>query len=193
MFSADSTTVSMDVQGEKKQQKCWYVLRDLKRPNAKQPAYKLLADDGFEVFVPMKWQVAVRRGKRVREEVPVIHGLLFVHSEKSRLDLVVEKSNTLQYRYLKGGGYCEPMVVRDKDMDRFMNAVKCTQFPVFYLPEEITPDMIGNKVCIIGGALDGYEVSLLKIRGSRKKRIFVELPGLVAVSVEVEPEYIRLV
>lgn len=183
----------VEVLSESLSLKHWYVMRDLKRPNAKQPAYKMLKNEYFEVFTPMKWRVVVRRGKRIREEVPVIHDLLFVHSEKEKLDSVVEKDNTLQYRYLKGGSYCEPMVVRDQDMDRFMNAVNSTETPVFYLPEEITPDMIGHKVRIIGGVFDGYEMSLIKMRGSKKKRIFVELLGIIAVSVEVKPEFIQLI
>ncbi len=28
----------------------WFVMRDLKRPNAKLPAYKFLAEQGLEVF-----------------------------------------------------------------------------------------------------------------------------------------------
>lgn len=40
----------------------WYVMRDLKRPNAKLPAYKQLSDEHLEVFTPAmavkveKWQ-----------------------------------------------------------------------------------------------------------------------------------------
>lgn len=33
----------------------WYVLRDLKRPNAKLPAYKLLEEMGKDVFTLKKW------------------------------------------------------------------------------------------------------------------------------------------
>lgn len=172
--------------------KHWYVMRDLKRANAKLPAYKMLEALNFEVFTPMRWRVTLKQGKRVREEVPFIQDLLFVHSEKRVLDLVVEKYSTLQYRYQKGGGYCEPMVVRDKEMDDFIHAVNSTASPFYYSPQEITSGMIGHKVRIIGGALDGYETVLLKIKGSKKRRILVELSQLVAVSVEVEPEYIQL-
>ncbi len=191
--SVESAISGNHVRARQNQKKCWYVMRDLKRPNAKQPAYKVLQNAHFEVFVPLEWKVVARQGKRKRVQVPVIRDLLFVHSEKHDLDVMVDKDGTLQYRYLKGGGYCVPMVVRNKDMDRFMAAVNSTQSPVFYSPEEITPDMVGSKVRIIGGPLDGYEVSLLKIRGSRKKHIFVDLPGVVAVSVEVEPDFIRFV
>ena len=43
----------------------WYVMRDLKRANAKVPAYKLLEGMKMEVFVPMKWHLVTRKGIRV--------------------------------------------------------------------------------------------------------------------------------
>ena len=49
----------------------WYVMRDLKRTNAKVPAYKLLKGMKMEVFVPMKWHLVTRKGIRIREEVRV--------------------------------------------------------------------------------------------------------------------------
>ena len=52
-------------EGEK--QTCWYVMRDLKRANAKLPAYKQLLNEHFEVFTPMKEQLSVHGGKRTRE------------------------------------------------------------------------------------------------------------------------------
>jgi hypothetical protein len=58
----------------------WFVLRDLTRPNAKRPAYRLLEEKGIEVFTPMRWQLVERKGKRIREEVPLLHDLLFAHT-----------------------------------------------------------------------------------------------------------------
>ena len=48
-------------EGEK--QTCWYVMRDLKRANAKLPAYKQLLNEHFEVFTPMKEQLSVHGGR----------------------------------------------------------------------------------------------------------------------------------
>lgn len=55
----------------------WFVMRDLKRGNAKNHAYKMLQGLKFDVFTPMKWHVATRKGEKVREEIPVIPDLLF--------------------------------------------------------------------------------------------------------------------
>ena len=46
----------------------WYVMRDLKRCNAKKPAYKQLQEAGVKVFVPLKWQIILQKGKKVREK-----------------------------------------------------------------------------------------------------------------------------
>ena len=68
-------------EGEK--QTCWYVMRDLKRANAKLPAYKQLLNEHFEVFTPMKEQLSVHGGKRTREEVPFIPRKLLIRLWKS--------------------------------------------------------------------------------------------------------------
>lgn len=175
------------------EQAAWFVLRDLKRSNAKQPAYKILKEKHFEVFTPMKWHLTMRQGKRMREEIPFIQDLLFVHSKRYDLDPVVANIPTLQYRYVRGGNYCEPMLVPNDDMERFIHAVGSSTSPQYYLPEEITSAMYGRRIHIVGGPLDGYEGNLLTTRGSKTKRLIVELSGILAVGVEVNPEYIQFI
>lgn len=170
----------------------WYVMRDLKRANAILPAYKQLAALHIEVFTPMRWCLKNRNGKQVRVYAPVIQDLLFVHGTRNVIDPIVEKTPTLQYRFRKGGTYCEPMVVSDDDMQRFMYAVGVAANPKFYLPEEILPSMCGNRIRIVGGPLNGYEGRLLSVCGSKAKRLLVELPDFFIVGVEVEPEYVRV-
>lgn len=85
------------------------------------------------------------------------------------------------------------MTVADADMQRFIHAVSVSESPKYYLPEEITPAMYGRKIHIVGGPLNGYEGSLITVRGSKIKRLLVELKGFLAVGVEVNPEYIQLI
>ena len=172
--------------------KCWYVMRDLKRPNALNPAYKSLSYSGLEVFTPLRWILKTRNGRRVRECVPFIRDLLFVHESRSVLDPIVERTPTLQYRYRRGGEYREPMVVADSDMEIFIRAVSASQNPKYYLPSELIPSMYGRTVRVIGGVLDGYEGRLLSVRGARTKRLLVELPDFVTVAVEADFDFIRI-
>lgn len=185
-----SSEDAMPVNGNDRLQ--WFVMRDLKRYNAKLPAYKLLESLGIKVFTPMVWKLVVRHGKRSKEEVPFMQDLLFVHDTRQAVDPIVEKYDTVQYRYVRGG-YKVPMTVREADMQRFIHAVESSENPRYYAPKEITPDMIGRKVRIVGGPLDGYEGHLQKMQGVRVKRLFVELPNLLAAAVEVQPEYIQLI
>ena len=185
-----SSEDAMPVNGNDRLQ--WFVMRDLKRRNAKLPAYKLLESLGIKVFTPMVWKLVVRHGKRSREEVPFMQDLLFVHDTRQAVDPIVEKYGTVQYRYVRGG-YKVPMTVREADMQRFIHAVESSENPRYYTPKEITPDMIGREVRIVGGPLDGYEGHLQKMQGVRVKRLFVEIPSILTASVEVQPEYIQLI
>lgn len=170
----------------------WFVMRDLKRRNAKEPAYKQLQQLDVKVFVPMKWEIAMRKGKKVREKIPFMQDLLFVCDTRQHLDPIVESTQTLQYRWLRNT-YRQPMVVSDSEMEQFMFAVSQSESPKYYLSEEITPQMHGRKIRIIGGPLNGYEGCLLTTRGSKVKRLLVELKGYLAVGVEVLPEFIQFV
>ena len=169
----------------------WYVMRDLKRFNAKLPAYKMLDDMKIEFFTPMVRKLLAYKGKRTIREVPFMQDLLFVHDSRKVLDPLVEKISTFQYRFLRDG-YRTPMTVNDADMERFIRAVRSSLHPRFYMPNEVTSEMIGKAVRIVGGPLDGYEGRLLKLQGSRIKRMFVELPDQLLVAVGVPPEVIQL-
>lgn len=168
----------------------WYVMRDLKRANAKWPAYKELENKKMTVYTPLRKRLMIRQGKKVIKEMPLVPDLLFVRDTRKNLDSVVAKIPTLQYRWLHNV-YRVPMTVSDKEMKRFIHAVNTSKNPRFYQPEEITPKMCGQEIRIIGGPLDGYEGRLLTTRGSKVKRLLIELKGFFSVGVSVSPEYIQ--
>ena len=182
----------MDVTQLTTDERQWFVMRDLKRRNAKQPAYLMFKDKGMKYFTPMVHKLVTVNGKREDREVPFMQDLLFVKETRERLDPLVEAIPTLQYRYQLGVQHT-PIVVRDTDMERFIKAVETTENPKYYRPEEIPPDMLNRKIRIIGGQLDGYTGTLVTTRGSKTKRLLVELPMLLAAAVEVNTEYIQLI
>lgn len=168
-------------------------MRDLKRRTSNSLAIHDLAKAGLEVFTPMTQMVMRIGGKLQRRDVPVIQDLLFVHESKETLDPVVELTPTLQYRYQRGKTKDEPLTVRDVEMEQFMFAVNHSDTPIYYKPGELTAAMYGKSVLIHGGRLDGYEGRLLSVKGMRKRRLIVELSGLLAAAVEVEPEFINFI
>lgn len=52
--------------------------------------------------------------------------------------------------------------------------------------------MLHHRIRIVGGTLSGYEGYLQSTRGSKVKRLLVEIPSLLTAAVEVAPEYIQL-
>lgn len=171
----------------------WFVMRDLTRANTKRAAWQQLAEGGYRVFTPMVWKIRHHKGKKERYKAPAVHDLLFVQSTRAELDPAVERIPTLQYRFVRGGSFGEAMTVRDDEMERFICAVESAEEPLFFTPAEITPQMIGRKVRIVGGALNGFSGHLLSVRGMRKRRLIVELPGMLSSAVEVSPDYIEFV
>ena len=178
------------LQKEREEEKSWFVMRDLTRSNAKYPAYRILEEKGITYFTPMTWKIMVHGSRRERQRVPVMHDLLFVYDTRAVLDPIVESIPTFQYRFARNTGG-QPMTVRTIDMERFIRAVESTDTPRYYRPEEITPTMNHRRIRMIGGNLDGYEGFLLTTRGSKVKRLLVELPMFLAASVEVQTEYIQ--
>ena len=175
----------------------WYVLRDLARPNAKNPAYKQLQampELADCVFIPMKQHVFTEFGKRVVRFIPYMPDLVFVHKSREELDPIVREMTLLQYRYVRGGKQYEALSVRHEVMKEFMEAVKEIDNVEYYSYEEVSPRLYGKQIRIIGGRLNGFEGRLMSKRGSKSKRLLIDLQECnLSAAIQVESEYIQLV
>ena len=175
----------------------WYVLRDLARSNSKNPAYKVLqarSDMQDCVFVPMKQQVFKEFGRRVVRLVPYMSDLLFVHKSREELEPIVQQINGLQFRYVRGGRQYEALAVRHDAMQRFIKAVEQTEVVQYYAFDEVSPQLYGKKIRIIGGRLNGLTGRLMSKRGSKVKRLIIDLEECrLSAAIQVESEYIQLV
>ncbi|MGM9760822.1 MAG: UpxY family transcription antiterminator [Parabacteroides sp.] len=175
----------------------WYVLRDLARPNAKNPAYKQLQEMPSMkdcVFVPLKQHVFTEFGRRVVRFVPYMPDLVFVHKSKEELDPIVRQIELLQYRYVRGGKQFEAMSIPHDVMDSFMRAVHEIDLVEYYSYEEVSPRLYGKQIRIVGGRLNGLIGRLMSKRGSKYKRLLIDLQECnLSAAIQVNPEYIQLV
>ena len=175
----------------------WYVLRDLARPNAKNPAYKQLQampELADCVFVPLKQRVFMEFGKRVVRFAPYMPDLIFVHKSKEELDPIVSTIKLLQYRYVRGGKQHEALSVRDKDFRAFRDAIEQTDNVEYFSYDEVSPRIYGKQIRIIGGHLNGFEGRLMSKKGSKTKRLLIDLQDCnLSAAIQVEAEYIQLV
>lgn len=170
----------------------WFVMRDLKRPNALSPAWKALPGMGFEVFTPLRARVVMRKGIPVREALPVVSDLLFVSAERRALDKIVRQIPTLQYRWLRGAPYCTPMTVDSRRMTQFIRAVTNSDSPRYLSPSELSEADLGSNVRIVDGPLKGVEGRLMSVARGMRRRIVVEIPSCLAATVEVAPAFIEV-
>ena len=182
---------------EKTSEDRWYVLRDLARPNAKKPAYKQLQEMPEMadcVFVPLKQHVFKEFGKRVVRFVPYMPDLVFVHKSKQELDPIVREMPLLQYRYVRGGKQYEAMSVRHKDFEKFRDAVNTASNNVeYYSFDEVRPEIYGSRIRIIGGRLDGFEGRLMTKKGSKFKRLLIDLQECnLSAAILVESDFIQV-
>ncbi len=169
-------------------------MRDLKRPNSLEPAWKVLPGLGVRVYTPMSEQIVRRNGRKESELRPIMPDLLFVEGDRKDLDVIVARISTLQYRYVKGKAQGTVMSVRDEEMEAFIRATESYGDRVkYYTAGEITPEMMGKEIRIIGGPLDGMHGRLLKKRGLRSKQLVVDLEGILTATVTVEPELIEII
>ena len=174
----------------------WYVLRDLARPNAKNPAYKQLQampELADCVFIPMKQRLFMEFGKRVVRFVPYMPDLVFVHKSKEELDPIVNNMSLLQYRYVRGGKQFEAMSVRAEDFEKFKEAVEQTDNVEYFSYDEVSPRLYGKHIRIIGGRLNGFEGRLMSKRGSKFKRLLIDLQECnLSAAIQVESEFIQI-
>lgn len=159
----------------------WYVMRDLTRFRRGKSAYAILKGKSFKVYTPVKLVLC----KGGMEERPILQDLLIVNSSRNKIDAVLPKIPKLQYRYKKGAQK-DLMVVSDGDMELFIKATGNATSVDYLRPDQVTPAMIGKTITVASGPLKGHEVTLAKIRGARRKRIIVQLPGLIAARVEID-------
>lgn len=158
-------------------EKKWYALRVTYQQEMK-VKYDL-DSKGIESFMPMKHSYKMKGDRRVKVLVPAIHNLIFVHIEEKRMREYKETSG-MPIRYIMNRELQIPIVVPEKQMNNFIGIAGTLNEQLIYLNSDTKNWKKGQKVRITGGVFEGYEGTLLRIKGDR--RIMVEIPGLVAVA-----------
>ena len=173
-----------------KETEIWHAMRATYR---REPdAVRLLEKEHLDCFVPMQYKVTLKKGKKVRVLVPVIHNLIFVHARPSELKLVKSKVTYLQYITDTRSG--QKIIVPDIQMQRFI-AVAGTynDHLLYFQPEELNLSK-GTKVRITGGDFEGQEGIFLKVKGARDRRVVVEIQGVIAVAMAtIHPDLIEVI
>ena len=166
----------------------WYAMRATYRRELE--AVRRLEAAGMGCFVPMQYHFRLRRGRRVRELVPVVRNLLFVHARPSELKQI--KQELLYLQYITDSRSHQKIIVPDVQMQHFIAVAGTYSDQLLYFqPGELNLAK-GTKVRIIGGEFAGYEGTFLKVKGARDRRVVIAVEGVIAVALAtVHPDLIE--
>lgn len=167
-------------QQEEREEKVWYAIRVTFNREMKVKAD--LDIRGIESFIPMKYTLSIRRGRRVKRLVPSIHNLIFFHIEPSQMKEY--KANTkLPIRYIMNPATKKPVVVPEYQMKNFIAVAGTNDEQLEYLDVKPGKFTRGDRVRILGGPFEGAEGVLQRIKGTH--RVVVSIEGIVAVATTV--------
>ncbi|SHJ76190.1 UpxY family transcription antiterminator [Bacteroides stercorirosoris] len=173
-----------------KESEIWYAMRATYR---REPdAMRLLEKENLGCFVPMQYKISLKKGRKVRALVPVVHNLLFVHARPSDVKRVKSRVSYLQYITDTRSG--QKIIIPDSEMQRFI-AVAGTynDHLLYFQPDELNLSK-GTKVRVIGGDFAGQEGVFLKVKGARDRRVVVEIQGVIAVAMAtIHPDLIEVI
>lgn len=147
--------------------------------------YEIVQDMVRKFFMPMKESVIVRAGKRIRKISPAIPDIFFVNDTISHIDEIVRRNIGVEYLYIKGHPYRQPVVIRDEEMDNFIAATTASQRVTYHTAsDDNLARIIGRHVRIPHN--DGWiEGELLTVRGSRYRRLRVSLRDCLVAYIDL--------
>lgn len=157
----------------------WYPLRVTYSRELKVKEY--LDTCSIESFIPMHYAEKEQGEGVVRQLVPVIHNLVFVHISRNDIEELKASSpvSTL-IRYMMNPITRLPIVIPEKQMQDFIAVAGTVEEQVMYLsPTEVAMKK-GDRVRIIGGIWNGVEGKFIRVK--RDLRVVVEIEGVMAVA-----------
>lgn len=173
-----------------KELEIWYAMRATYRRES--DAMQLLKKEKLGCFVPMQYKISIKRGKKVRVLVPIIHNLIFVHACPSEVKRV--KSLVAYLQYITDTRSGQKIIVSDSEMQRFIAvAGTYSDHLLYFQPDELNLSK-GTKVRIIGGDFEGHEGVFLKVKGARDRRVIIAIQGVIAVAMAtIHPDLVEVI
>lgn len=170
----------------------WYVMRVYK--NEKKAEEKLSGEDGLPFFIPKQQAIRTLHGRKTVFWVPLIPSMVFVYATHRQIvKFKKEVFNELQFVTWKRDSEMSYLTVPSVQMDSFIRMCEQKQQAVsFFKPSEIQFEK-GTKVRVHGGPFDRVEGTFVRVSGKRRKQVVVILLDMLAVSAEIEPEYIEII
>lgn len=184
---------------QKTEDERWYVMRAAGRNAGASMKLRECLDRmrsaGIEIFRPEIEKLVKVNGVARLQVRPAMGDLFFAKADRQRIERFIEMTcGYVQFRYRRGE-YHGVMEVPQYQMDNFIAAVRELSVKKYYMPEELQMLPSGTKVRVHapGTAMHGITGTFTRPKGSRSRCLIVDIPGMLAASFEVLPEYLEVV
>lgn len=179
--------LSMSV--KKKESYEWFAIRVTYGREIKLKAY--LDTIKTESFVPLKLTEIIKKGKTKKELLPAIRNLIFIHTNRSTLDILKrELESSIPIRYIIDKARKMPIIVPDDQMKHFIAISNTQNEQTLYLTHIAPVLRNGTRVRVINGIFKGVEGTIVRIK--RDRRIMVNIDGVIAVvSAHIHPSLLE--
>ena len=142
---------------------------------------KKLDELGIENYLPQEEQVRETPLGRKKIRVVLIHGLIFVRTDKAT-SFSLLNDYMLNIVYLKDRENRHSLIIPDKQMEDFMFLLDFSTDGVEVLNKDLKR---GDRVKVVKGPLQGLEGELVRLKGH--KRVIVRLDGVVSIATSYIP------
>lgn len=142
----------------------------------------------LDTFIPMRYEYVFRNGRKSRKLMPAVHNLIFARSQRSILD-GIKRTRIPYLRYIMHheGETSFPLTVRTEEMENFIRVAKRVEEDIRYVSAEDFDLKAGERIRIVGGPFVGTEGILVKVKGSRSKRVVVSLDNFLHLATTTIP------
>ena len=144
----------------------WFAMRVTYNREFK--AKEFLDKAGLENYLPVRETIRIKSSRKVKERVPVVRGLIFVHGLLSDIQEIKARIPYLQYIVDRRSG--NKIIVPDRQMDLFISVTSSCDDKLLYFTGD------------------------LKVKGASRRCFVVAIEGVVAVALaSVSREMIEVI
>lgn len=168
---------------------CWYAMSAIYRSELKVKEY--LDSRNIECYIPMIEVLRTRRGRKIKESVPAVCNLIFVHSTSDIINDVKRYQPRLQFKTMVIDGRNERIKVPDAQMETFIKASSDVGLVKQYVDPLSLNLRAGQRVKVT--LSDGTEVvGVIISHKKNKKTIVINAGNVIALTFDGEDKALEI-
>ncbi len=168
---------------------CWYAMSAIYRSELKVKEY--LDSRNIECYIPMTEVLKTRRGRKIKETVPAVCNLIFVHSTSDIINDVKIYQPRLQFKTMVIDGRNERIKVPDAQMEAFIKASSDKDIVKQYIDPSSLNLRAGQRVKVT--LSNGTEVvGVIISHKKNKKRVVINAGNVIALTFDGSDKSIEI-